>query len=386
MHLALRTTLAAACLTAVASAQTPELLYYTFDEGTGTTTANLANPGVGSNPATVNGHTLSPAGGQFGGGLTGVGGTSGTNFVDSGWATNLTGDFTMGYYIDVTAVASGTFQYISGDNTAGSFRTFTNGAAGTNNIIMRGTLTQCIIPGGADPLAPHVVTWVYDSTVPEIRGYLDGVLVVNTPQTSVSISGTGPFKVGGYSTSTAMAAGVIVDEFRFYDRALSGTEIAATWNIPLGGGATTYCTAKVNSLGCTPAISGTGVPSATATSGFSVDVDMVRNNKSGLFFYSVNGAQANVTFQCGTLCVGPTGIKRTPAQSAGGNAPPANDCSGVYSLDFNAFGQGLAGGNPDPALMTMGTVVHAQVWGRDQGFAAPCNTTLSDGLEWTQGT
>ena len=82
----------------------------------------------------------------------------------------------------------------------------------------------------------------------------------------------------------------------------------------------TYCTAKVNSQGCTPAIAGTGAPSASATSGFTVDVAMVRNNKPGLFFYKVGGSQASATFQCGTLCVGPSGIRRTPAQSAGGSA------------------------------------------------------------------
>ena len=149
-----------------------------------------------------------------------------------------------------------------------------------------------------------------------------------------------------------------------------------------GGGTTVYCTAKVNSLGCTPAISGSGSPSASMTSGYTIDCAMVRNNKSGLLFYAVNGMQANVTFQCGTLCVGPSGIKRTPAQSAGGNPPPANDCSGLYSLDMNAFAAGMAGGNPDPALQVAGTQVNCQWWGRDQGFPAPCNTTLSDGAEY----
>jgi hypothetical protein len=160
---------------------------------------------------------------------------------------------------------------------------------------------------------------------------------------------------------------------------------SATWAIGVGGGGSTtiYCTAKTNSLGCVPAISGSGAPSASATSGFTVDCSMVRNNKAGLLFYTVNGAQNAGVFQCGTLCVGPTGIKRTPAQSAGGNPNPANDCSGSYSLDMNAFGAGLAGGNPDPALAVSGTQVHAQYWGRDQGFAAPCNTMLSDGAEYT---
>ena len=91
----------------------------------------------------------------------------------------------------------------------------------------------------------------------------------------------------------------------------------------------TYCTAKTNSLGCVPQIGSVGTPNAsTSTSGFTVRCTQVRNNKSGLLFYKVGGARANVAFQCGTLCVGPGGIKRTPAQSAGGNPSPANDCSG----------------------------------------------------------
>lgn len=149
------------------------------------------------------------------------------------------------------------------------------------------------------------------------------------------------------------------------------------------GDLTPYCIPKVNSLNCTPAIGANGTPSASATSGFTVECVLVRNNKSGLLFYKTGGTQAGVTFQCGTLCVGPSGIKRTPAQSAGGNPAPNNDCSGKYSLDVNAFAAGLAGGNPDPALQVAGTLVHCQWWGRDQGFNPPCNTTLSNGGEYT---
>jgi hypothetical protein len=143
--------------------------------------------------------------------------------------------------------------------------------------------------------------------------------------------------------------------------------------------------AKTNSLGCIPSIAGAGAPSATLGSGFTVTCSQVRNNKPGLLFYTVNKAQNALVFQCGTLCVGPGGIRRTPAISSGGTPPPANDCSGVYSLDMNAFAIGAAGGIPAPELGISGTIVDCQYWGRDQGFAAPCNTMLSDAGEYSVG-
>jgi hypothetical protein len=165
------------------------------------------------------------------------------------------------------------------------------------------------------------------------------------------------------------------------------SEIAVTkyTSLTLGAGASRYCVAKVNSLGCTPQISSSGFPSASQAQAFDVRVDLVRNQKPGLYLYKVGGAQANLPFQGGTLCVGPTGIRRTPVLTSGGNPTPGNDCSGAFALDFNAFAVGAAGGNPDPGLAVPGNTYRTQAWGRDQGFPAPNNTTLSDALEVTIG-
>lgn len=140
-----------------------------------------------------------------------------------------------------------------------------------------------------------------------------------------------------------------------------------------------YCAAKTNSLGCVPAIEASGGSSATAGSGFLVTGVHIRNNRSGFLFYGVNGS-ASLPFQGGTKCVNPP-IKRTPVQNSLGTPAPANDCSGIYALDMNAFALGGLGGNPLPALSMPGTVVNCQWWGRDEGS----NVTLTDGLEYTIG-
>jgi hypothetical protein len=142
----------------------------------------------------------------------------------------------------------------------------------------------------------------------------------------------------------------------------------------------TYCVAKVTGNGCVPSIASSGTPSATEGSGFTVKATNMVNNKSCLMFYGTTG-QAAGAFQGGTLCV-KAPIKRTPGTNTGGSPPP-NNCTGAPSIDMNAFAVGALGGTPLPALTIPGTVVNCQWWGRDPGFAAPNNTQLSNGLQYT---
>jgi len=162
----------------------------------------------------------------------------------------------------------------------------------------------------------------------------------------------------------------------------TGVSTTKTFNASTGcsGTPTAFCTAKTTGNGCVPAIGSSGTPSASAGSGFFVNATNMINNKSCLLFYGVTG-QGNAPFQGGTLCV-KAPIRRTPGTTTGGNPPP-NDCSGVPSIDMNLFAVGGLGGSPLPSLTVIGTVVNCQWWGRDPGFAAPNNTQLSDGLEYT---
>ncbi len=210
-----------------AQAQTPpDLLYFRFDSDLGGTTPNSAVPGVGTNPAPFTGSIV--AGGQFGTAYsaTGVVGQG----LTTGWVTDLAaGSWTIGMWIQL-ASSTTTLGYIFGDPASGSFRCFTGGVAGAGSLILRGTgITDTPVSGVGT--APTYVHFVYDSTVPDIKVYLNGVLANTVPQAALNMAtGTG-FKVGGYSTSANLIG--LLDEFRLYRRALSASEIANTWGVPV---------------------------------------------------------------------------------------------------------------------------------------------------------
>ena len=142
-----------------------------------------------------------------------------------------------------------------------------------------------------------------------------------------------------------------------------------------------YCAGKSNSLGCTSAIGSQGMPSATAQGGFLVTCSQMRNNKPGLLLYSFAGRGA-LPFQGGTLCL-LAPIRRTPGFGSGGSPAPANDCTGAFAIDMNAFGRGLLGGTPAPEFSQPGRIYDCQWWARDP--QDQFGSSLSDGLECVIG-
>ena len=135
-----------------------------------------------------------------------------------------------------------------------------------------------------------------------------------------------------------------------------------------------YCTAKVNSQGCTPQIGSVGSPSASGPNPFDITAAMVINDKNGVLFYGLGGAIA-VPFQGGTLCVQPP-LRRTAPVNSGGNPPP-DDCSGLYSFDFNARIQS----GVDPFLVP-GALVSVQYWMRDGAQADGTGVGLTDAIQF----
>ncbi|MFA5670678.1 MAG: GEVED domain-containing protein, partial [Balneolaceae bacterium] len=208
----------------------PEVLYYKFDQ-TGTTVQNHANPGT-STAGTIFGNLSQSGVGQFGSALVGTGGPGTSNGITTGWSTNLTGDWTMSFWINM-AQPSGT-RYVFGDLSAGSFRCFAGGVAPANGMVVRGTgwtdLQINNILGSGTGYSGHVVHIVYTAATGVSQVYVDGVLNNTVNQTpNLTISGTG-FGVGNYTGSGSDCLDGRMDEFRLYNRALSITEIGSTYN------------------------------------------------------------------------------------------------------------------------------------------------------------
>ncbi len=133
-----------------------------------------------------------------------------------------------------------------------------------------------------------------------------------------------------------------------------------------------YCTAKVNSQGCTPILGSSGAPHTSGPDAFRVVAVNVLPNVAGLLLWSQSSAAT--PFLGGTLCVGAP-IKRLPGQSA---VPEglAQACLGTYSFPFTQAYFSIQ-------ALSAGQTLHAQIWSRDSGFAPPQNIGLSSALQFT---
>jgi hypothetical protein len=158
------------------------------------------------------------------------------------------------------------------------------------------------------------------------------------------------------SFASNLAPGDENKEFDVYACDRSSTEAAS------------YCDAKTDSVGCTPAITSTGTPAFSGTDRFTVSASNLRNNRRGRLFYSL--CPSSLPYLGGSACIAEP-LRATPGVFSGGNRP-GPDCSGVLSFDFNEFIRD--GADLD---LVPGTTVYAQFRYHDQGHAS---TTFSIGL------
>ena len=136
---------------------------------------------------------------------------------------------------------------------------------------------------------------------------------------------------------------------------------------------TSYCTAGTTTNGCAALLSASGVPDASAATGFTVTASGVEGQKQGILFYGLSGSLAQ-PWGTGSsfLCIkSPT--QRSAPQNSGGTI---NTCNGTLALDWNAYiaTNPTALGSP----FVGGETVWIQAWFRDP--PSPKSTSLSNAL------
>lgn len=210
----------------------PEMMYFKFNQITGTQTPNDAPAATmaGNPTATVTGMTIGGTG-QFLTGLQGTAGTLTAQNVNPGWTGTWTGSWTISFWMNVPTPP--TTRYMFGNSTGGgTFRCFIGGAA--QGIRLTGGTPSITLDMPNWQPGISVVTYVYDQTAGTVSGYINGVFQTSvSPGLSYPLVGTN-FYIGNQVTSIDGT----MDEFRMYNRALGQTEITNTWDeqLPLYNG------------------------------------------------------------------------------------------------------------------------------------------------------
>lgn len=138
---------------------------------------------------------------------------------------------------------------------------------------------------------------------------------------------------------------------------------------------TNYCTAKVNSLGCTPRLSSTGGPTlASFRDDFFLVADDVLEGVPGVTLISTT-PQA-LPFQGGWLCVGAPTQRLITIPSSTHSTPPGTVCKGRFLALVSQNWMQTSG-------VTPGTDLHAQVLSRDPGLPPATSLSLTDALRFT---
>ena len=204
-----------------------------------------------------------------------------------------------------------------------------NNPEGFGGTVRGGDLLQV---GGAMNTIANTFAPVPSGTVVTGVGNGGGPLVLATGTL------TAPQALGSYS----------VDVSGVFANALEAQDPAGFWRVSAVEGlaprslsivvvdclAQPYCTAKVNSAGCTADIVPSGMASVSGATTLTLQLDNVINRQFGLFIWS--NAEAQTPLYGGTLCVAqPFGRSLEPTRS-GGVGPAGMNCNGSFTRVIDA--------------------------------------------------
>ncbi len=223
------------------------------------------------------------------------------------------------------------------------------------------------------------VTFV-DTFVANVATTIDGGLSVD-PWSGLILVGTVPQVPGAGLVQTINPMNGVVttlaqgfDDIHGVVRAVATGDLYVLTDTELwrvkgpGVGPVSYCTAKINSLGCSPLMTMANTPSKSSSSGCAVTCVNVLGNKNGFFIHSI-GSTAAIPFHNGFLCVH-LPLKRHAVQNSGGIS---GTCTGTFFEDLDTY---MFNGN-DPNLVA-GVGISMQTWSRDPND--PFKDSLSNGV------
>ena len=199
---------------------------YAFDEGSGTTVADLSGNGNNGTLATTTWATA----GKYGGALS-FNGTSSRVTVPNSASLQLSTGMTLEAWVSPTTVSSGWRDVIY---------------KGNDNYYLMGTTDQSGHPGGggifggtnANAFATSALptnTWSYLTTSYDgtnLRLYLNGTLITTVAMTGAITSTTNPLTIGSDSFWGQYFSGLI-DNVRIYNTALTQTQIQTDMTTPV---------------------------------------------------------------------------------------------------------------------------------------------------------
>jgi hypothetical protein len=158
-------------------------------------------------------------------------------------------------------------------------------------------------------------------------------------------------------------------ELRARAEAGCGFDFSASAELTIECTATSYCTAKLSSHGCTPSISGSGSASLSSPASFSATTTDMETSVSAINLFGTTG-QAAIPFQGGVLCLA-SPIYRLSGKHSGGTGT----CGGSITYTLSDVLAASGGGG---SLVAGGTV-YLQTWSRDPGDAF--KSSLSNALQ-----
>ena len=217
----------------------PDRIYYEFNELTGNTTHNAAQPAVGSTNAFVSGHSLGSQAGQFHKGLKCNGGSASASFVNTGWAPNLgNSPWSTSLWLKTqpgisTLNVGGTLLGATGLPVSMSLVPAATGATARVTLSVAGFPVNVLLPS---PFLEDgaVITFTCDLQR-VVRAYRNGALQSATTVPAHAFTASNTLRVGSNGSSSSTAAfGVIMDEFRLYAREVAAAEVASTFSAALG--------------------------------------------------------------------------------------------------------------------------------------------------------